>query len=171
MRDKIYGVLKELNEKHGKTIIVIEHHTEYIADYCKHVIADAGRRRCVEASHGRSAAPGGRAAGMQHLPAPGYHCRSSDETGRQAAGGTASAHHRRRREKTLFGTYSIIPVPLAEQKAAEAGEPNVQFRDVSIAYRSVKGDDRLVFDGLDLEIRRGRKDRPDWFQRRGGNPP
>ena len=36
--DRIYGVLKELNEKHGKTILVIEHHTEYIADYCKHVV-------------------------------------------------------------------------------------------------------------------------------------
>ena len=36
--DRIYQVLKELNEKHGKTIIVIEHHTEYIADYCKHVV-------------------------------------------------------------------------------------------------------------------------------------
>ena len=33
--DRIDGVLKELNEKHGKTILVIEHHTEYIADYCK----------------------------------------------------------------------------------------------------------------------------------------
>ena len=36
--DKIYGVLRELNEKYGKTILVIEHHTEYIADYCKHVM-------------------------------------------------------------------------------------------------------------------------------------
>ena len=27
-----------MNENHGKTIIVIEHHTEYIADYCKHVM-------------------------------------------------------------------------------------------------------------------------------------
>ena len=36
--DRIYQVLKEFNEKHGKTIIVIEHHTEYIADYCKHVM-------------------------------------------------------------------------------------------------------------------------------------
>ena len=35
--DKIYAVLRELNEKYGKTIIVIEHHTEYIADFCKHV--------------------------------------------------------------------------------------------------------------------------------------
>lgn len=36
--DRIYHILKELNEKYGKTIIVIEHHTEYIADYCKHVV-------------------------------------------------------------------------------------------------------------------------------------
>ena len=36
--DRIYGVLRELNERWGKTIIVIEHHTEYIADYCKHVM-------------------------------------------------------------------------------------------------------------------------------------
>ena len=36
--DRIYEVLRELNEKHGKTILVIEHHTEYIARYCRHVM-------------------------------------------------------------------------------------------------------------------------------------
>ena len=36
--DRIYEVLRDLNENHGKTILVIEHHTEYIADYCKHVL-------------------------------------------------------------------------------------------------------------------------------------
>ena len=36
--DRIYEVLRDLNENHGKTILVIEHHTEYIADYCKHVM-------------------------------------------------------------------------------------------------------------------------------------
>ena len=36
--DLIYGILKDLNERLGKTIIVIEHHTEYIADYCKKVV-------------------------------------------------------------------------------------------------------------------------------------
>ncbi len=35
---EIYEILKELNEKYHKTIIVIEHHTEYIAQYCHHVI-------------------------------------------------------------------------------------------------------------------------------------
>ena len=36
--DRIYAVLRDLNENHGKTIVVIEHHTEYIADFCKHVM-------------------------------------------------------------------------------------------------------------------------------------
>ena len=35
--DRIYEVLRHLNQQ-GKTIIVIEHHTEYIADYCKNVL-------------------------------------------------------------------------------------------------------------------------------------
>ncbi|MDW0117772.1 ATP-binding cassette domain-containing protein [Sporosarcina thermotolerans] len=33
----IYDKLQYLNEELGKTIIVIEHHTEFIANYCKHV--------------------------------------------------------------------------------------------------------------------------------------
>ena len=36
--DEVYEILKTLNEKYGKTIIVIEHHTEYIANYCHHVM-------------------------------------------------------------------------------------------------------------------------------------
>ncbi|WP_425464187.1 ABC transporter ATP-binding protein [Paenibacillus lentus] len=34
----IYDLLKQLNEQYGKTIIVIEHHTEFIAEYCKQVV-------------------------------------------------------------------------------------------------------------------------------------
>src|SRR5699024_10230621 len=36
--DLIYESLKDLNENQGKTIMVIEHHTEYIGDYCKNVL-------------------------------------------------------------------------------------------------------------------------------------
>nr|WP_306813130.1 ATP-binding cassette domain-containing protein [Paenibacillus soyae] len=45
----IYDKLKELNERHGKTIIVIEHHTEFIADYCsKVVLMDQGTLRWMK---------------------------------------------------------------------------------------------------------------------------
>ncbi|MFT8322814.1 MAG: energy-coupling factor transporter ATPase [Bacillus sp. (in: firmicutes)] len=36
--EEIYEILKKLNEDFGKTIIVIEHHTEFIANYCKQVV-------------------------------------------------------------------------------------------------------------------------------------
>ncbi|MNJ45930.1 Energy-coupling factor transporter ATP-binding protein EcfA2 [compost metagenome] len=37
-------MLRSLNEQHGKTIIVIEHHTEFIAEYCRQVVLmDQGR--------------------------------------------------------------------------------------------------------------------------------
>ncbi len=35
------------------------------------------------------------------------------------------------------------------------GETTVSFRDVSLAYRSVKGEPRTVFEGLDLDIHKG----------------
>lgn len=41
---RIYDVLRILNEEYGMTIIVIEHHTEFIASYCKTVaLMDQGK--------------------------------------------------------------------------------------------------------------------------------
>lgn len=41
---RIYDVLRTLNEEYGMTIIVIEHHTEFIATYCKNVaLMDQGK--------------------------------------------------------------------------------------------------------------------------------
>lgn len=34
---QVYDVLRQLNQVHGKTVIVIEHHAEFIADYCEEV--------------------------------------------------------------------------------------------------------------------------------------
>lgn len=35
---QVYDILKKLNTEYGITIIVIEHHTEFIANYCEHVV-------------------------------------------------------------------------------------------------------------------------------------
>ncbi|GJM78279.1 hypothetical protein HMSSN139_07750 [Paenibacillus sp. HMSSN-139] len=41
---QVYEVLQLLNQNHGKTILVIEHHSEFIADYCQEVcLLDQGR--------------------------------------------------------------------------------------------------------------------------------
>ncbi|SDX92609.1 ABC transporter ATP-binding protein [Paenibacillus sp. CF384] len=42
--ETVYATLRKLNENEGKTIVVIEHHTEWIANYCDSVILVADGR-------------------------------------------------------------------------------------------------------------------------------
>ena len=135
--DRIYGVLRELNETYGKTIIVIEHHTEYIADYCRHVMlmkdgqvqwmlpTDEALRRVEEleacnifppqvtrAAHRMRAA--GKLAALAALP-------TTVEQG-----------------KAAFASLNHCPRPLARSGPARE-EAVVAFQGVRLAYRSVKG--------------------------------
>ena len=45
----------------------------------------------------------------------------------------------------------------ADVPAAPGDASAVSFQNVSLSYRSVKGEPRTVFDGLDLDIRKGEK--------------
>lgn len=153
--DRIYQILKELNEKHGKTIIVIEHHTEYIADYCRHVVlmkdgavkwklpAEEALQRVEEleecnifppqvtlAAHALQKA--GIIAGEELLP-------STIEDGTKTF--QKLAYHK----------------PMEGKKEAAHGEPVVRFDQVSVSYRSVKGEPRKIFDRLNLTLYRGEK--------------
>ena len=153
--DRIYQILKELNEKHGKTIIVIEHHTEYIADYCRHVVlmkdggvkwklpAEEALQRVEEleecnifppqvtlAAHALQKA--GIIAGEELLP-------STIEDGTKTF------------QKLVYHK------PMEGKKEAAHGEPVVRFDQVSVSYRSVKEEPRKIFDRLNLTLYRGEK--------------
>ena len=155
--DRIYGVLKELNEKHGKTILVIEHHTEYIADYCKHVVlmrdgkiawklpANEALRRVGELRESNIFPP------QVTLAADGLR-RKGALPWEQALPTTVEEG------KAAFSplSYRENPAP-SEAAPRREEEPAVEFRGVSVSYRSVKGEPRKIFAGLDLTIRRGDK--------------
>ena len=153
--DRIYEVLRDLNEHHGKTIIVIEHHTEYIADYCKHVML-------MKDGQVRWMLPAGEA--LQRVEEL-EECNIFPPQVTQAA-------HRLRRAGRLPADI-LLPTTVEGGKTAFAGlhyisrerpapavpdgESAVSFQDVSLAYRSVKGEPHTVFDGLNLNIRKGEK--------------
>ncbi len=155
--DRIYEVLKELNEQYGKTILVIEHHTEYIADYCKHVMlmkdggirwvlpAREALRRVDELRECNIFPPQVTVAGnelrRQGRYPSGYPLPTTVEEGKKIfvpAEGDAQETPRKGQEK-------------------EPGETVVSFEQVSAAYRSVKGEPRKVFEHFDLELHRGEK--------------
>ena len=153
--DRIYEVLRDLNENHGKTIIVIEHHTEYIADYCKHVmLMKDGRVRWmlpagealqrVEELEGCNIFP-------PQVTQAAYALRKRGSLPADAPLPTTV-------EKGLktFGSLRYIPGPAASAPE-RGGETAVSFQDVTLSYRSVKGEPRTVFQGLDLDIRKGER--------------
>ena len=153
--DRIYEVLRDLNEHHGKTIIVIEHHTEYIADYCKHVMLmkdgqvrwmlPAGEAlQRVEELEGCNIFP-------PQVTQAAYALRKRGSLPADAPLPTTV-------EKGLktFGSLRYIPGPAASAPE-RGGETAVSFQDVTLSYRSVKGEPRTVFQGLDLDIRKGER--------------
>lgn len=154
--DRIYEVLRDLNENHGKTILVIEHHTEYIADYCKHVLLlKEGRVQWLLPT--REALQR-----VEELEA----CNIFPPQVTQAAhrlrqGGQFSAQTPLPttvdQGKTAFSALTYRAPASPAQAPAPAQETAVSFRDVSLSYRSVKGEPRTIFDGLDLDIRKGEK--------------
>ena len=155
--DRIYEVLRELNETYGKTIIVIEHHTEYIADYCKHVLllrdgqaawilpAREALARVEELQESNIFPPQVTIAGFRLqkeglLPA-GCPLPTTVEEGEKALDGlTFYANRRNMQETSQPGAQTVA-----------------QFQDVKVSYRSVKGEPRVIFDGLNLSIHKGEK--------------
>ena len=152
--DRIYEVLRELNEKHGKTIIVIEHHTEYIADYCKHVMlmrngGIAWKLPTVEALQ--------RVEELEEcnifppqVTIAAFRMKKADRLPQTEKLPTTVEEG-----KQTFG--GLHWHASEAQKPAKEGETLVRFDDVSVAYRSVKGEERCVFNHLNLDIQRGEK--------------
>lgn len=151
--DQIYQVLRELNQVYGKTIIVIEHHTEYIADYCRHVMLmkDGTVQWTLPAREALQ-----RVAELQSCnifppqvtqAAFAFHANIAD---------TASLPTTVEEGKSFFSGcryHSPASVPVVKS----SGEEAVSFQNVSLSYRSVKGDPKTVFQDLSLTIEKGQK--------------
>lgn len=151
--DRIYEVLRELNQQQGKTIIVIEHHTEYIADFCKHVMlmqdgqirwmlptADALQR--VEELEACNIFPPQVTQAAYRLKQRGTLSPDVPLPTTVEAG------------KSAFCGLHYIP-QVAAFPTKKSAETAVSFHNVSLSYRSVKGAPHTVFHALNLDIQRG----------------
>ena len=156
--DKIYEVLKELNEEYRKTVIVIEHHTEYIAKFCKNVMllkdgtvkwklpAKEAMRRVDELQESDIFPPqvtiAARRMEAEGILPKGTALPVDIEEGRNLL--LPFLRRKQSGERTV-------------SKKIPAGEPLVRFSNVTVKYRSVKGEPPKVFDRFNLEIKKGEK--------------
>lgn len=150
--DQIYAVLRQLNEKYNKTIIVIEHHTEYIADFCKHVMLMKDgqiqwvlptRQALVRVDELQSCnifPPQVTIAAHRMLHCSDRMLPTTVEEG-----------------KSFFAPQKGITAPQTQVSQNISSENVISFQDVCVSYRSVKGEAHSVFSHLNLDIRKGDK--------------
>ncbi|RDW16907.1 cobalt ABC transporter ATP-binding protein [Oceanobacillus arenosus] len=150
---EIYDVLKMLNEQHGKTIIVIEHHTEFIADYCKEVVLmdqgnviwkkpTADALRLVEQLMERQIFP----------PQVTQAAFKLDTFSNKSY------------PITLSEALGLFPNQVGEEVAAHGPTNNseragrqsiVEMEQVSFAYKTITRSKKTVLNGIDLTINQG----------------
>ncbi|MBS5430031.1 MAG: ABC transporter ATP-binding protein [Lachnospiraceae bacterium] len=155
--DQIYEVLKAWNETYHKTIIVIEHHTEYIAKYCKHVLL----------------LKDGKAAWK--LPAREAMRRTEELRGSNIFPPQVTIAAGRMVQAGMLPEDTTLPVNLEEGKnlfegylknrtgcirqsfIPTEGEQMAAFENVSVKYRAVKGKAPKILDHFNLTIQKGEK--------------
>lgn len=156
--DTIYEILKELNEQHGKTIIVIEHHTEYIGNYCKHaVLMKDGKikwklpvvealQRVEELEESDIFPP--------QVTRAAYRLRKE---GKLSDGGRLPSTVEEGRKTFADFIYTGRKENCGEPSPAGERKETVSCENVSVSYRSVKGEPKQIFSGLDLKLYKGEK--------------
>jgi len=148
---EIYERLTVLNRDHGVTVVVIEHHAEFISQYARSVVLmadgapvwhlpvrEAVNRTAELEEHGIPAPQVVQACVSQGLADAPLTIAEAADLLRDAGVGR---HHR------------WAPAP----PAPPAGDVVVRVREVSHAYRSVSGDLLPVLDRVDADIRHGER--------------
>ena len=153
---KTYDVLKRFNKELGKTIVVIEHHTDFIGKYCDSVIFMKDNRiqwklpvkealvRVEELMEGSIFPP--------QITQAAHQLAQISE--RNAL--TLPINHDQGKE--YFKEYALQTVektmPSVRSKQDDA---MIYLKDVSLSYDMIKGDKKPIFDSLNLTINKGER--------------
>lgn len=154
--DKIYDILESMRKKFNKTIISIEHHTEYIAKYCNKVmLLNNGKISWVLPTK----------EGLSKVD----ELKKSDIFPPQI---TQASFMIKEKEIEMTDSNLQLPISLSEginyfanlklkdykkENIENNNEEIIRFEQISLAYDSIKGDPKIIFENLNLSIKRGDK--------------
>lgn len=153
--DLIYGILKDLNKRLGKTIIVIEYHTEYIADYCKNVILlkDGHVEWILPTKEALDRVDDLQASNIfpPQVTLAAYSLQKQGKLSRNLVLPSTIDTG-----KEVFKDLVFAETKMPENKS-KGGEVSVSFQNVSVSYRSVKGEPKKIYEKLNLDLHKGEK--------------
>lgn len=152
-----YEVLKYLNQVHNKTIIVIEHHTEFIAEYCKNVIM-MNKGEVVWKLPTREALT--RVEELEACdifpPQITLVAKQLKESGSVTSEGLLPTTLEE--GKTFLGQLKGINFEqYIKEKTSNVGESIISLENVSVDYRAIKGEKPRILSAFSLDIKRGER--------------
>ncbi|MGL5549695.1 MAG: ABC transporter ATP-binding protein [Culicoidibacterales bacterium] len=154
---QMYETLKELNEVHGKTIIVIEHHSEYIADYC-HTAILLHEGRVLWKKDAREALRDCQQLIDCHIYPPQVTV-AAQLVQNQGKHKELQSLPTTLSEGNLFfkniGTFQSVKQATSLQASSQ--ELAMALTNITVQYRSVKGKPKTLFNNFNLEIFKGDK--------------
>lgn len=153
----IYDLLQMLNEQHGKTIIVIEHHTEFIAEYCKEVILmDNGKvlwsRPVREALRELEQLKASQIYPPQVTQAASLIAGNRDQSLYPVTMEEAELYFKRLEGRDSGGTVSGF-MPVTERGASI--HPVIEIGNVTFSYRTVTRQRKQVLRDVSVTFQRG----------------
>ncbi|WP_221482156.1 ABC transporter ATP-binding protein [Cohnella xylanilytica] len=165
-----YEVLRRLNRQHGITIIVIEHHTEFIADYCEEVcLMEQGRVLWqLPAAEALNRLADLDRLGIQPPEVTQAAAKLSELLGKPSAASSypvtaddAEAYFgailRRRAAETGSPGKEAGGGASAGEAPPSNPSPAIEFRRTELSYRTVRKEKREVLRGLDLALNEGER--------------
>ncbi|RED58025.1 ABC transporter ATP-binding protein [Cohnella lupini] len=152
--ESIYALLKQLNEREGKTIIVIEHHTEWVAKYCRDVVLLSGGKTVWHKPVAEAL------SNVEELQAHQIYPPQVTQIAHSLDVGRLEERYPITLEEGITYLRNVgvrAPTNNAEMPASPASEGEVLMRydNVGYVYPTLDKKGHCVFDKLSLSIRAG----------------
>lgn len=153
---KTYDVLKRFNKELGKTIVVIEHHTDFIGKYCDSVIFMKDNR--IQWKLPVNEALVRVEELMEGSIFPPQITQAAHQLAQLSVRNAVTLPINHDQGKDYFKEYALQTVektmPSVRSKQDDA---MIYLKDVSLSYDMIKGDKKTIFDSLNLTINKGER--------------
>lgn len=149
--ESLYEILRKLNVEYGKTIIVIEHHTEFIANYCEKVVLMEAGKVLWKKETQEALQLVDELMKRQIYPPQVTQAAFLLENARRGALPITIEEA----EQQFHNKQAMTSISSDEQRKAPNQDVLVQVENVSFSYQTITRARKQVLKGIDLTVHRG----------------
>lgn len=149
---KTYDMLKLLHEEYNKTIIVIEHHTEFIADYCEEVLLmKDGKVNWIKNTN--DALTDIDTLIESNILPP----QVTQLANKLSSRSTKKLPINIEQAKTYFADYDYLDIPFEDNHKYNTDQPTVEIESMTACYKDYNKNSKIILNNINLKFYKDEK--------------